>query len=763
MTLSFSSYSHKLLTLTLVISIIPILIFGGLYYFDQINHDLETKKNLLALSSDDKSEHISDWLQKRKLNVQEIAFNSIVISETKKLFDVNINEHELFEAKFSIERQLDVAHQNHAWLKDLRISHPETGEVLFYTGFTSPKYNMKYQNHFLEASKGKTTSSEIYPSVEIIENEFGIFEKGVPTLLISSPIQGEVGIEAILTARIDVFELETLFDHHEFENFVSIDRYLLNSNGFLLTKPNSFLKLWNLNSFDKRPELELSLNKNFFEDSFLLTEKNEIGWNEEFKNFLGINVVAVSVPVEGTNWHLMTEIHRSEAYYDTSFFQAILLSLIGITLLSVSGISLFFSSKLTLPIRNLIKVSNQIKKGNLNVNVKTCGSDEIHELAVSFNSMAQSLQKFKESKQSVLKKYHDLYENSPVLHRTINMDGVVTNCNKSFADAFGYSKYEIIGKSVYDFVPLDHKELLDESFLEWKKTGNVQNREIIFKKKDNTTFPALLSANNLYDEKGNRIGSNTTIVDISDVRQKENEIEDLKQKRLSAIGELTARIAHDMRNPLSVIKNSADIIKMSQDNLSEHNQENWERLERGIFRIKHQVEDVLDYVKTSPLKKQPSNLSLILQDALERIEIPPNVSISFPTEKVEVLCDPEKIETVFVNLMMNSIQAMDKKSGTISITIKEISLDYIKIIIEDSGPGIPPHLIPKIFDPLFTTRQIGTGLGLPSCKNIIDNHGGSIEVSSPPGKGAIFEIVLPIRSEWDQLTPEENEKSIQDS
>ena len=93
------------------------------------------------------------------------------------------------------------------------------------------------------------------------------------------------------------------------------------------------------------------------------------------------------------------------------------------------------------------------------------------------------------------------------------------------------------------------------------------------------------------------------------------------------------------------------------------------------------------------------------------------------------------------NLMMNSVQAMDKKSGTISITVKEISLDYIKIIIEDSGPGIPPHLIPKIFDPLFTTRQIGTGLGLPSCKNIIDNHGGSIEVSSPPGKGAIFEIV----------------------
>ena len=67
--------------------------------------------------------------------------------------------------------------------------------------------------------------------------------------------------------------------------------------------------------------------------------------------------------------------------------------------------------------------------------------------------------------------------------------------------------------------------------------------------------------------------------------------------------------------------------------------------------------------------------------ALERIEVPPNVSISFPTEKVEVLCDPEKIETVFVNLMMNSVQAMDKKSGTISITVKEISLDYIKIII----------------------------------------------------------------------------------
>ena len=756
----YSKYSYKLLILTLMISIIPILIFGVLMYLEKIDQEVSSIKHQMHMSSENKAHHISDWIIERKNDVKNIAKNTVVVKETKTIKN-NFNKNELFNAKFSLEKQLNAAHQNHDWLEDLRISDSNTGDTIFFTGMSPPKYNLKYQDHFIEAVNGKTSSSDVYGSLEIIENEFGSYERGVPTLLISSPIIGEVGIEAILTARVNIFEL-TFKDHIEHTDpFVSLDSYMINSNGMLLSKPESTNELRDHYLIDERPELHLSL-KNLILDEpfpdFKISNNLDLGWNEGYHNFLGEKVVGVSVPVAGTDWHIISEISHNEAFYGATFFQLVLLSLIGITLLSVSGISLFFSSKLTAPIKNLIKVTEQIKKGNLKVSIKSCGNDEIHDLAESVNSMANSLQKAKETKQAVLKKYHDIYENSPLLHRTINMEGIVTNCNKAYAETFGYSKYEVIGKSVFDFVPTNTKELLDKSFSDWKRTGQVNNREIIFKKKDGTTFPGLLSANNLYDEKGKRIGSNTIIVDITDVRQKENEIEDLKQKRLTAIGELTARIAHDMRNPLSVIKNSADIIKMSQP-VDDHTLQNWERLERGIYRIKHQVEDVLDYVKSTPFKKEPTKLLLILQDALERIEIPDEVNVILPKENVEILCDHEKIETVFVNLIMNAIQALEKNPGQITIAVEKISLDYAKIKVEDSGPGIPEHLIPKIFDPLFTTRQIGTGLGLPSCKNIIENHGGSIEVSSPPGKGATFEIILPRRTEWDQIPKEESEKS----
>jgi len=235
-----------------------------------------------------------------------------------------------------------------------------------------------------------------------------------------------------------------------------------------------------------------------------------------------------------------------------------------------------------------------------------------------------------------------------------------------------------------------------------------------------------------------------------EVKRKTDEL--LKKEKLSVIGELSARIAHDLRNPLSIIKNSAELIKMSQKNMDSKTKSHWERLERGIYRISHQVDDVLDYVRPSPLKKKPTKISVILHSAYERIIIPDKIKINLPKTDATFPCDRDKLETVFVNLIMNSIQAIGDKIGVISINLIEESNDVLLITVKDSGPGIPHSLIPKIFEPLFTTRQIGTGLGLPSCKNIIEKHGGSIDVSSARGKGATFLIRLPTKTEWENLS-----------
>jgi len=226
----------------------------------------------------------------------------------------------------------------------------------------------------------------------------------------------------------------------------------------------------------------------------------------------------------------------------------------------------------------------------------------------------------------------------------------------------------------------------------------------------------------------------------------------LKTEKLTAVGELSARIAHDMRNPLSTIKNSLEIMKSNQKNMDPKTKMHWDRIDRALLGMSHQVNDVLDYVKVAPVSKKREKLSFLLKESVEKVTIPKNIKVTLPKNDVAIPCDSERIEVVFVNLIMNAIQAMEFKKGEIIISITEESPNVVLITVKDNGPGIPQTLIHKIFDPMFTTRQIGTGLGLPSCKNIIEKHNGSLDVASTVGKGTTFLIRLPTVKEWENIS-----------
>jgi signal transduction histidine kinase len=215
----------------------------------------------------------------------------------------------------------------------------------------------------------------------------------------------------------------------------------------------------------------------------------------------------------------------------------------------------------------------------------------------------------------------------------------------------------------------------------------------------------------------------------------------LQNEKLVSIGELSARLAHDLRNPLSVIKSAVNIIKLRNPNMDEKSLEDLNKLDRAVSRMVHQIDEVLDYVKPKPLVLNDSSLLEILHSSLERMITPDGVIIQLPKYDIKLPCDGEKMEVVFVNLISNAIQAMNDK-GEITIDATETE-DQILIEVKDTGPGIPDHLISKIFDPLFTTRQVGTGLGLVSCKSIVEKHGGKIEVKTEIGRGTTFILKLP--------------------
>lgn len=213
----------------------------------------------------------------------------------------------------------------------------------------------------------------------------------------------------------------------------------------------------------------------------------------------------------------------------------------------------------------------------------------------------------------------------------------------------------------------------------------------------------------------------------------------IKNERLTAIGELSASMAHDMKNPLGIIRTGMDIIKRNAGFNSEVDAV-IQRMDRAVSRMSHQVEDVLNYVRRTPLLIKPVSVKSMITSAIQSLEIPKEIQIFIEGQDITIDCDEKKMEVLFINLILNSIQAIDQDKGKITIRVKQ-SNNKATVEIEDSGPGIEEKIIPDIFKPLVTTKQKGTGLGLASCKNIVEQHNGSISFQNNP---TIFTITIPV-------------------
>jgi signal transduction histidine kinase len=217
----------------------------------------------------------------------------------------------------------------------------------------------------------------------------------------------------------------------------------------------------------------------------------------------------------------------------------------------------------------------------------------------------------------------------------------------------------------------------------------------------------------------------------------------IRNERLFAIGELSASMAHDLKNPLAVIKASSDILKRKFG--KQNNDDKLDRLfynmDDAVSRMSHQIKNVLDYVRITPLETSDSSLKKIIHNSIKSLNIPKNITMNLPKKDLTIKCDVRKIEVVFINLILNAIQAIGKKNdGKISILTNDEDDQNIMIEVQNTGDGIPEELLSNVFDPLFTTKYQGTGLGLSTCKNVIKQHGGSIYVTNSP---TTFHIILP--------------------
>ena len=207
----------------------------------------------------------------------------------------------------------------------------------------------------------------------------------------------------------------------------------------------------------------------------------------------------------------------------------------------------------------------------------------------------------------------------------------------------------------------------------------------------------------------------------------------LKTEKMQILGEMSSRVSHDLRNPLNIIKNSVDIMNLKwKDSMDSEMKEYLAKIERGVANINSIMDDIINFAQTRPLKLENNSLLSAINRAVESVHIPENIEMKITQNDISFEFDLAKIEVLFINLITNSIHAIGGKTGEITIEFEEKDKNKIHVKIIDSGPGIPEDLLPRIFEPLFTTKQYGTGLGLPSCKNIVEQHGGTIDITNNP-------------------------------
>jgi two-component system sensor histidine kinase HydH len=225
-----------------------------------------------------------------------------------------------------------------------------------------------------------------------------------------------------------------------------------------------------------------------------------------------------------------------------------------------------------------------------------------------------------------------------------------------------------------------------------------------------------------------------------------------RSERLAALGQLSAGLAHEyeLRNPLAVIKGSAETLIKKLGGTDSINAELAGYISSEVNRLNALVTRFLDFARPHHLDRHREKILPLVEQALKEAhdrwpEARVKVKKEFAGNLPDLMLDGDLIERVFTNLALNAYEAMDTKGGELSVTVVRSSDagDGVEITFQDSGPGIPSEIQQQIFNPFFTTKKSGVGLGLSIVSKIIDDHRGWIRISSDPGKGACFQIYLP--------------------
>jgi PAS domain S-box-containing protein len=330
----------------------------------------------------------------------------------------------------------------------------------------------------------------------------------------------------------------------------------------------------------------------------------------------------------------------------------------------------------------------------------------------------------------------------------LDTKGKIITVNNAALNLVGYKRSELKGKSIdMFFTAQNSKHFLVDKII---KGETIRNYEFIFNKKGGENISVLFSTSAIHNEAGDIAGIVFIANDITKHKKAEKELKEIQDKmsrseKLAALGKLAGMVSHELRNPLCIIKSSVYLLKMRLEISTD------EKIKRQLDILDQEVDIsdkiINDFLLFSQVKEPHLgnfNIYDIIKESLHEINIPKNIKVSVEVERQlpYVNVDRVQIKIVFYNLILNALQAMPD-GGKITLTGSQKD-EFLEINIDDTGEGITKENLAKVFDPLFTTKPNGSGLGITVCQTIIEGHLGSIELESKVGKGTKISIKLPI-------------------
>ena len=331
---------------------------------------------------------------------------------------------------------------------------------------------------------------------------------------------------------------------------------------------------------------------------------------------------------------------------------------------------------------------------------------------------------------------------------TLDLNDAITSWNRGAEQVFGYSASEVVGKSLDLLVPpeLTESRELEHIHRKLRTAGSVRSYQTERLTKDGRRIQVVFTRTAIRDDSGKFIGSSAVVKDITRVLNLERELADAGH--FATLGELSAGLAHEIKNPLAGIKGAIDVIR---DSLA---REDPQREILGdvlyeVHRIDKIVRDLLSYARPKP----PTHSDVCLPEIVQRIagmvrqssnKESVSLRVSHVTPIPSFTGDATQIEETVLNLLLNAGHAVQAR-GTIEVLMSyDAERAIVRLEVCDDGRGIAQEIRRKIFQPFFTTRVDGTGLGLATCLKNVQYHGGSIEVESELGRGAKFVVSLPL-------------------